>query len=271
MIGWPVPEPEIPAETDAVLAAATRAAVHAFRDARSHLDRDELSEQVGMGADGTPTTRLDELVESAIADVAEAHRVNLLSEEIGAVDNGSAVTLAVDPVDGTANAVAGVPLSAFAAAVVVDGVATEAITTWFETGRCWHTIAGRPTPYRTTGRRELDGAAVSLMRPRERYAPAWWRVAERAGRVRILSSTCLEAVLVADGSSDGFVDPGSDAHRIVDLAAAMVTVPAAGGAVLDVYGRPLEIDTDLRRRWSAIVGATPELAEQLAATVRGDG
>lgn len=269
MISWPVPEPEIPDGTDAVLAQATRAAVTAFRDARANLDTDALSEEIGMGADGTPTTRLDELVETAIVEVASALRVNVLSEEAGSIDNGSAVTLAIDPVDGTANAVSGVPLAAFAGAIVVDGVATEALTCWLDTGRCWHARAGLPTSYRTNGRRELDGSSIGLQRPRAHYADSWWRVAERVSRVRILSTTCLESALVAEGAIDGFADPGGEAHRIVDLAAAMVTVPAAGGAVIDAYGRPLEIDTDLTRRWSGVVGATPELAEQLAEAIRG--
>jgi len=87
--------------------------------------------------------------------------------------------------------------------------------------------------------------------------------------VRILSSSCLEAVLVAEGSTDAFADAGTDTHRIVDLAAALVIVPAAGGVVTDASGRPLEIDLDLTRRWSGVVAATPELGEELAATIRG--
>ncbi|MBP2049782.1 fructose-1,6-bisphosphatase/inositol monophosphatase family enzyme [Streptomyces griseochromogenes] len=94
-------------------------------------------------------------------------------------------------------------------------------------------------------------------------------MATRASRIRILSTSCLEAVLVAEGSTDAFADAGSDTHRIVDLAAAMLTVPAAGGAVIDVHGRPLEIDPDLTRRWSGVVAATPELAEELADAIRG--
>jgi hypothetical protein len=125
---WPVPEPEIPAGTDPALAAAARAAVGAFRDARERYTRAELAEKVGMGADGTLTTRLDLLVDTAVAEVVNAQRVNLISEEIGVIDNGSAVTLVVDPVDGTANAVAEVPLSAFSGVVAVDGRATEALT-----------------------------------------------------------------------------------------------------------------------------------------------
>ena len=93
-------------------------------------------------------------------------------------------------------------------------------------------------------------------------------MAKRAARVRILSTSCLEAALVAEGSTDAFADAGSDTHRIMDLAAAMVMVPAAGGAVLDVAGRPLEIDTDLRRRWSGVVAATPALAEEMVHTLQ---
>ncbi|PLV52517.1 inositol monophosphatase [Mycobacterium tuberculosis variant microti OV254] len=264
-----MPEPQLPDGTHPALADAVRAAATAFGAARARYDRAALAEKVQMGADGTPTMRLDILVDTAVAEVTNRHRVNLLSEEIGVIDNGSAVTLVVDPVDGTANAAAGVPLSAFAGVVAVDGHPTEALTCWYDTGRCWHAVAGEPVPYRTSGRRDLDGAAVSLLRPHGHDDAAWWRVAKRAARVRILSTSCLEAALVAEGSTDAFADAGSDTHRIMDLAAALVMVPAAGGAVLDVHGRPLEIDHDLSRRWSGVVGATVELAEELVSTLRG--
>lgn len=264
---WPVPEPAVPAGTDAVLAEAARAAAAAFREARGRYSRAELGEKVEMGADGTATMRLDVLVDGRIVDVASAHGVNVLSEEIGVVDHGSARTLVVDPVDGTANAVAGVPLSAFSAAIVVDGVAREALTCWLDTGRCWHAVAGAPTPYRTSGRTTLDGAAVSLLRPHARNADAWWRVTRRAERVRILSSSCLEAALVTEGAVDAFADAGSDTHRLMDLVAAMVLVPAAGGVVCDAFGRPLEIHPDLTRRWSGVVAASAPLAEQLCAEI----
>jgi myo-inositol-1(or 4)-monophosphatase len=152
MIAWPVPDPVLPETVDPVLAEAARAATAAFRSARERFDQEELAEKVQMGADGTPTMRLDILVDTAIAEVINRHRVNLLSEEIGVIDNGSAFTLVTDPVDGTANAAAGVPLSAFAAAVCRDGVLTESLTCWLDAGRCWHAVAGLPVPYQTTGR-----------------------------------------------------------------------------------------------------------------------
>jgi myo-inositol-1(or 4)-monophosphatase len=76
------------------------------------------------------------------------------------------------------------------------------------------------------------------------------------------------AIPEAEGSTDAFADAGTDTHRIVDLAAAMVIVPAAGGVIIDAFGRPLEIDPDLTRRWSGVVAATPRLAEELAAAIR---
>src|SRR5262249_43192585 len=119
-IPWPVPEPQLPSGVHPALAAATRAAVNAFRAARETHDRTQLAERVQLGADGTRSMRLDILVDTAIAEVVDAHRINLLSEELGSIDNGSAVTLVTDPVDGTANAASGVPLSAFAGVVAVD-------------------------------------------------------------------------------------------------------------------------------------------------------
>lgn len=222
-----------------------------------------------MGADGTPTMRVDALVEAAIAETAASHGVNLLSEEIGFLDHGSAVTLVIDPLDGSANAAMGVPLSCFAGVVVQDSVAVEAVTVWLDTGRVWWVLAGTPTPYRTSGRATVDGSSITMLRPKDNSRDAWLRVATRADRVRVLATTCLEAALVAEGSIDAFVDPGSDTHRIMDLAAAMVTVPAAGGVVLDVHGRPFDFDPDLSRRWSGVAAATPQLGDEIVSTVLG--
>jgi myo-inositol-1(or 4)-monophosphatase len=259
-------------DTHAVLRTAAAAAREAYAAAQAKHGRAALAEVVADGADGTPTMRIDVLVETAIlAAVEAASPVNVLTEETGWVDRGSALTLVMDPVDGSANAAAGVPLSAFSGALAVDGVFIEALTVWLETGRGWWARKDRPTALRTSGRTTLDGAAVSLLRPHPAKpgpSAAWWAVAQRAARIRILSTSCLEAALVVEGATDAFADAATDTHRLVDLAAALVLAEAAGGAVRDVFGRPLELDTDLTRRWSGVVAATPELADELAATLR---
>ena len=257
-----------------VFTAAACAALAVIHEATATMSRSELERDNGLGADGTSTMWIDAAVEEAIVDACAPYGVNILSEEIGFIDHGSCLTLVVDPIDGTANAAADIPLACFSAVLADDGRFTESATIWLATGQGWAgTADGRvrsPGRWGTTGRTSLDGAAVSLLRPHPRNRDGWWRVTERAARIRILSCTTLEGALVLQGSTDAFADAGSDTHRLMDIAAAAVLLPTVGGAVIDVLGRPVEFDVDLTRRWSGIIAATPALAEEIAAAVRGD-
>lgn len=256
---------------DRVLAVVCRSADEAYREARSAHSRQQLAAVVADGADGTPTMRIDVLVESAIVEAVAELGVNVLSEEVGFIDKGSALTVVVDPVDGSANAAAGVPVCAVSAAMAVDdGRFVEAATHLLGTDLVWSAAVGQPRGLQTSGRVSLPGSDISLLRPRPETTPAWNRLAAVADRVRVLGCSTLDAALVASGAVDSFVDPGGDVHRLVDLAAAAVLVPAAGGVVTDVHGRPLELDLDLTRRWSGVVAATPELAEAVVDTVLGN-
>lgn len=252
-----------------VLLEAARAASDAFDRAMATMDREARSRLVGLGGDGTPTYLLDEIVEAPVLEVFERHGVNVLSEEIGWIDRGSAITVVVDPVDGTANAAAGVPWSAFAAAIALDDRLTEAYVSWLGTPRTWWAHVDRPGPVTVSGRRELLGASVSMLRPRPTTLAAWVRVASRADRIRVLGSSVLEACLVADGAVDAFCDPGGEVHRIVDLAATSVIVRSGGGVMIDVHGRPFTLEPDLSLRWSGVAAATAELAEEIALVVAG--
>ncbi len=251
---------------------AATAALARYDEVRAQFSRLDLEEVVAEGADGTPTMRVDALVEEAIVDVAIRHGVNVLSEEIGFIDRRSSYTLVVDPLDGSANAAAGVPLACFSAALVDDDTFVQAYTSWLATGQTWagssDGMIQMPKGWTTTGRTGVAGGAISLLRPHPKNRDSWWNVTERAARIRILSCSTLESMLVLQGSTDAFLDAGSDTHRLMDIAAALVLLPAAGGAVIDAFGRPITFDLDLHRRWSGIVAATPQLAEELAELVR---
>lgn len=253
-----------------VFAAAAVAAMNRYDDALARFSRAELEAEVMMGADGTPTMHVDAFVEEAIIDEVIRQGVNLLSEEAGFIDRRSSLTLVVDPIDGSANAAAGIPLACFSAALVDDGKFIEAATVWLATGSVWAGSADgsrSSAVWSTTGCVDHAKAAVSLLRPHDRNFEAWRRVSNVSARIRILSCSTLEAMLVLQGSSDAFVDAGSDTHRLVDLAAALVLLPTVGGVVIDAFGRDIEFDTNLKRRWSGVVAATPELAEALAEAV----
>ncbi len=260
---------EAAGQADAVLFAAASAAAAAFDDAFDGHSGEELASIVGVGGDGTPTSRLDEIVDTAVLAAVDGYGVNVLSEEVGWVDRGSALTLVVDPVDGTANALAGVPISTFSAALVLDGQPIVALTRWLETGKDWLARTGEPAGalWRTTGRRRLDGAAISLLRPQAASRAAWGEVAERAERVRVLSCSTFEAILVCTGATDAFADLGADVHRYVDLVAAQLYAALAGATLCDAFGRPFEFDVDLTRRWSGVVAASEDLAAEIVETV----
>lgn len=241
---------------------AADAAVKAWTQATAQFDRDALLEGVAHGADGTTTSRLDALVETAILRAVETHDMNILSEEAGWIDNGSAHTLVIDPIDGTGNASAGVPFSAFTGAIATEDRFVEGLTHWLDTGREWWAHRDEPTLMRTTGRLALDGAIVSMIRPK--HDPAGFlAIANRADRTRVLGSSSIEAALVADGKFDAALDAGSNTHRIVDIAAAVILVEAAGGAVVDANGKDVTFTTDIEGRWSGIAAATPQLAQEI--------
>lgn len=249
------------------LRAACTAAAATLRDARTSCDsRESLLETVADGADGTPTSRLDKAAEDAILEATHPLGVNILSEECGFLDRGSAVTLVIDPVDGTGNAAAGLPIAAFTGAIAVDDQLTEGLTCWLDTGRWWHATRQASLTMRTTGRTQLTGSVVSLIRPKADHR-GFLAVAARADRTRVLGSSSLEAAWVAAGALDAFADAGSDTHRFVDLASAKLLVESAGGSVIDAMGRPLDFSPDITRRWSGIAAATQQLAEELAATI----
>ena len=85
-------------------------------------DKNRLRKNIGVGADGTPTKLIDKVAEDiAIEKIQESPLpVNLLSEEIGFMDFGGIYTIILDPIDGTRNAVRGIPFYAVSVAIGKD-------------------------------------------------------------------------------------------------------------------------------------------------------
>jgi myo-inositol-1(or 4)-monophosphatase len=245
-------------------------AENAYQFAMTNLTSAQRSADIGIGGDGTPTMFLDQFIEEPVLAVAEKFKINVLSEEVGWIDRGSAYTVVLDPVDGTANSAAGVPISGFSAAIVEDDIIVESLVTWLGTNYSWRAHCDDAVVQRTTGRTKLAGAALSMLRPRPSTWNTWSVLAQTSERIRILGSSVIEACLVADGAIDAFCDPGGDIHRIVDIAAVSLIVEKSGGALKDAQGRPLSFSPDLTLRWSGIAAATPQLADEIASIIGGN-
>ena len=250
-----------------LLSEMASVAENAYQFSMTNLTSAQRSADIGLGGDGTPTMFLDQFIEEPVLAVAEKFKVNVLSEEVGWIDRGSAYTVVLDPVDGTANSAAGVPISGFSAAIVEDDIIKESLVTWLGTNYSWRAHCDDTAVQRTTGRTKLAGAALSMLRPRPSTWNTWSELAQTSERVRILGSSVIEACLVADGAIDAFCDPGGDIHRIVDIAAVSLIVEKSGGALKDAQGRPLSFSPDLSLRWSGIAAATPQLADEIASII----
>jgi fructose-1,6-bisphosphatase/inositol monophosphatase family enzyme len=265
-----------------VLRGCGLAVAAAVRRLRAEQPPAALAEEQGLGADGAPTSRIDLVAEQAALAFLDAlpsrWRFNILSEERGLIERGAGLTLVIDPIDSTNNAVSDFPYYAFSIAAV-DGRPLAGCVINLPTGDCW--TASRGAGATLNGRRLPRGAVTALgeailaaVRPMteadlDRLRPALFK----ARRVRITGCTALDVCLVAGGTLHGFVNPNRYTNpiwgeKVVDYAAAALVLEETGGALCDQGGAPLAYPLDLRHRLCLQAAATPAL---LAAILRALG
>lgn len=242
---------------------------HALADAATRAWHDlppgaDLHREVAMGADGTPTTYADQVLDDAVLAAAAEAGISVLSEESGFTDNGSTDVAVVDPLDGSRNAGRGIPffcvsvgigqgdLGGLRAAVVRNLVTDEvyAATRGGGATRNGTPIAPRPfDPEEVLVAVIADSSADEVQQEQER----------RGHHIRDLGSAALEMCLVATGALDAFI-VRRPWLRVIDIAAATLIVREAGGVVRRPQKREdLLMPFDLQVR-SGIEAATSEAA-----------
>lgn len=247
------------------LADAVRDAVTAFEG--------DISEIVGRGADGAPSRRIDRIAEETVLRVLdyEGAALNVLSEEAGFVDRGGKATLVLDPIDGTHNALRGVPAYSVSMAIGHDRLSDvqEALVRDLVSGATYYAAKGggaflNARPIRVHPL-DLDDLVFSVYLGTH-AAPQAARVASQARRVRVLGAASLDLCLVARGAADLYYAHSKLPEtklRSVDIAGGVLIVREAGGLVLDLKGNELDMPliptarTDLvavgdRRTWEVL-------------------
>ena len=201
---------------------------------------------IHMGADGTPTKIIDQRAEDAVFAVLEGSGIDLtiLSEEGGRKEIGKCPSyfLHLDPLDGTFNAIAGIPF--YSVSIYISGPTSSfgyvsdlahAVQYFAERGRgAWSEAAGRRARLgvsKTPTLRDFSVSAYTLRPNTERIVP----LGDVVRRIRTLGSTSAELCLVAAGRLDAFVDLRGGL-RLVDVAAGSLIVQEAGGTVTDGWG-----------------------------------
>ena len=234
-----------------------------------HTSEAGVFDSIGMGADGTETLRIDQLAEKAILDIVETvpDGLNVLSEEVGWLDNGAEHTLVVDPIDGTYNASVGIPFYSVCLAVGnrMFSDVEEALVYNLVSGDTYHASKGEGatmngTSIRTRPYREED-SLYALYSGRSASDRAH-RLTTAPRRVRSLGSAALELCLVAQGCADLFFQDGYPL-RITDLAAPGLIVREAGGELFTSACEMLEMRLSLEDREEILAVGDPTALDKL--------
>jgi histidinol-phosphatase len=208
---------------------------------------------VSLKPDRTHVTDADQAVERAIRAGIESERPDdsFYGEEFGDDAAGDGATRRhrqwiVDPIDGTANFLRGVPVWATLISLVVDGVPVLGVVSAPALGRRWWASTGGgafssehgSTPLRVSGVRELADASLSY------NGLEYWREAGRLEPLLALTEQVWRTraygefwsyLLIAEGALDVAGELGLQPY---DMAAVIPIVEEAGGRFSSVDGEP---------------------------------
>ncbi|MFD9211819.1 inositol monophosphatase family protein [Streptomyces sp. NPDC059544] len=198
----------------------------------------------------------------------ETPEIGFLGEESGGAGAGGALTWALDPVDGTANLVNGIPLCGVSLGLIADNRSVLGVIDLPFLGQRYRAAEGqgaycgndRIRPSRTN---ELNQAIVAIgdyavgERARERNArrlALTARLAESVLRVRMFGSAAVDLVWVASGKVDCST---ALSNHPWDMAAGVAIAREAGAVVMDTDGSPHDIMS------AATIAVTPALRDSL--------
>ena len=230
---------------------------------------EERGVDIAMGADGTPTSEVDKIAENTVLDYLVRNNVplNVLSEEIGYVDNGYEDVLVLDPIDGTSNCIAGIPMYTISMAVgrkSLSDIHTAYLRNLTTGESMWATRGGGTYKDGTKVTvRPLDPDNMFMMIYLGNGAdPKAYALAKRTKSSRSFGCSSLEMALVAEGQADGFymnAELQSRGIRVVDIAASYLLLKEAGGYIFDLDGNDLDMPFSLGARSNFFASGTREL------------
>jgi fructose-1,6-bisphosphatase/inositol monophosphatase family enzyme len=207
---------------------------------------------------------LDTVADAAVLPLFESLPVRVLSEESGWSGLvGAAITVVVDPVDGSTNCSRGIPYWGLSAcALDVDGPLCALVENG-ATGARFTAVRGEGAwldgeRLRASDVTDMERAVVAIVAMPPLEPP--WR------QFRSLGSAALALCDVGAGSLDGFLDCSDDLHRPWDYLGGWLVCRESGAHLADAKGRELVVaDADERRQ--PVAAGTPELLDALVAVV----
>lgn len=232
------------------------------------------SRQMGRGAGGDMSRRIDLIAEKTVIDLVRKRGVDatIIGEECGRIE-GRKGYIIMDAIDGTTNAVRGIPFYCCSLAYATDfrlSTVTDAAIIDLARDDLYYASKGRGAflnGRRIAARKESPpdptiGINVSGVKPAvvERLAP----IIADADHTRQFGANALEMCFIARGFLDAYVDLRGKI-RPTDIAAGYLIAKEAGAKVYSDDGSDLESDLDVKTRLSYVVVANDRMREHLGA------
>jgi len=238
----------------------------------------EAVEASGVGYGGDLIRKIDLAAENAIIRVLDGYGVacTLISEESGikTIGGGSDLYLVVDAVDGTENALHGLPLFATSLALsdgpnlsdVKMGLVLDLYhNIAFSAERSKGASLNWKTPINPSSTTDLEKAliGIDLGAPKnELMIKRLFNILTKTRRFRQLGAVALEICYVAAGSLDAFIDI-RNRMRVVDVAAAFLILKESGGLLFTPEGSIPDIELKSKERLSLIAAGNIRIAENI--------
>ena len=234
-------------------------AINVFDTVNPLLGTKEVAKKTKRGAGGDLSMEIDLIAEKVIIDSLEKADANLLliSEELGEKYIGDVEkakynqnVLIVDPLDGSNNAVRGVPYCSVSIAYAVGKQIkdiTKAVVLNLNTKDIYWAEKGKGAYLNDTQIQvsnlditekcffELNLPMKNLMKNLQKLSP----LIRRFYRIRILGSSALTLCQIASGGMEAFINLRSS-NRLVDVAAGMLILKEAGGKIFSLDGTEIE-------------------------------
>jgi fructose-1,6-bisphosphatase/inositol monophosphatase family enzyme len=229
---------------------------------------------IGIGADGTPTKYVDNIAEEVAINIIKKSKIpiNLLSEEIGFINNNSQYTIVLDPIDGTRNACRGIPFYAVSLAVgssVLSDISYGVVKN-IATGDTF--IAEKGQGAFLNNRQfvvpDVPDKEILLSLTLGKNSDPLTCELSRSYIIRSLGSASLEMCMVSTGALDGYI-VGREFMRVTDIAASTLILREAGGNVINFSGEPLEMPLSLDERVGFIAAGSRTLINAILAKSKG--
>ena len=224
--------------------------VKACRKAAKTLIRDfgEIENlQVSIKGPGDFVTASDKKVEKILIDELQKARPNysILSEEIGKISNDESFKWIIDPIDGTANFLHGIPHFAISIGLehdgeIICGIIYDPIKDEMFVAEKGNGSYLNNQRIRVSSRSKLENCIIFTGGPkigvknRELFLKEYNNVSSKVlAAIRKLGSASLDMAYVAAGRCDGFWQRNL---KYWDIAAGIILVRESGGFVTDFKG-----------------------------------